>query len=93
MVDPLQARQSVPPRAAHELTRLAKRRRRYPLLVGHVTKRRSDRRPSGASKNMFDTRCLYFEGERGHQKFNFRIPAPRSKNRFAGVYIIGVLRK
>ncbi|MFV0244006.1 MAG: DNA repair protein RadA [Qingshengfaniella sp.] len=70
--------------AAHELTRLAKRRGIAVLLVGHVTK---DGQIAGPRvvEHVVDT-VLYFEGERGHQ---FRI-LRSVKNRFGPADEIGV---
>lgn len=70
--------------AAHELTRLAKKRGITVIMVGHVTKEGTIAGPK-VLEHMVDT-VLYFEGERGHQ---FRI-LRAVKNRFGATDEIGV---
>lgn len=70
--------------AAHEFTRLAKKRGITVVMVGHVTKEGMIAGPK-VLEHMVDT-VLYFEGERGHQ---FRI-LRAVKNRFGATDEIGV---
>src|SRR5690606_28126113 len=70
--------------AAHEFSRLAKKRGITVIMVGHVTKEGMIAGPK-VLEHMVDT-VLYFEGERGHQ---FRI-LRAVKNRFGATDEIGV---